>query len=76
MPGLGQSRTRLAAPYLELPGQHRVVLGLTVNLVMQGAQFVGVPSRLPAVQKLERHACGGHDHLSTGTVRIRNGPDR
>ena len=76
MPGPGQSRTPLAAPYLELPGQQRIVVGLTVNLVMQGPQLSGVLSRLLPVQQLERYAYRGHGGAARGQVMIRNGPGR
>jgi hypothetical protein len=62
MAGLSQDEARLAAPDAEPPGERRVI-GLTVNLAVNGLQFVRVRSGLPAVESFKRYARRGHDHL-------------
>ena len=62
MAGLSQDEALLAAPHPE-PAGERLVIGLTVDLTVNGLQFVLVRSGLPAVKLLERYARRGHDHL-------------
>jgi len=62
MAGFGQDEARLAAPHPEPPGE-RLVTGLTVNLAVNGLQFVRVRSGLPAVESLKRCVRRGHDRL-------------
>jgi hypothetical protein len=60
--GLSQDEALLAAPHPELPGE-RLVIGLAVNLAVNGLQFVRVRSGPPAVESLKRYVRRGHDHL-------------
>ena len=62
MAGLSQDEALLAAPHPE-PSGERLVIGLTVDLTVNGLQFVRVRSGLAAVELLERYARRGHDHL-------------
>jgi hypothetical protein len=39
------------------------VIGRTINLAVNGLQFVPVRSGLPAVELVEGYARRGHDHL-------------
>jgi len=63
MAGLGQDETPLAAPHPEPSGERRLVIGLAVDLTVNGLQLVPVRSGLPAVELGERYARRGHDHL-------------
>jgi hypothetical protein len=62
MAGLSQDEALLAAPHPEPPGE-RPVIGLAVNLAVNGLQFVRVRSGLPAVESLKRCVRRGHDRL-------------
>ena len=62
MAGLSQDEALLAAPHPEPSGEPPVT-GLTVNLTVNGLQFVLVRSGLSAVELLKRYARRGHDHL-------------
>jgi hypothetical protein len=63
MAGLSQDEAPLAAPHPELSGEQRPVIGLTINLTVNGLQFVPVRSGLPTVELLEGYDRRGHDHL-------------
>ena len=62
MAGFSQDEALLAAPHPEPPGE-RLVIGLTVDLAVNGLQFVPVRGGLPAVESLKRYIRRGHDHL-------------
>ena len=63
MAGLGQDEALLAAPHPEPSGERHIVIGRTMNLAVNGLQFVPVRSGLPAVELVEGYARRGHDHL-------------
>jgi len=63
MAGLSQDEAPLAAPHPEPSSEQRTVIGLTINLTVNGLQFVPVRSGLPTVEFLDRYARRGHDHL-------------
>ena len=63
MAGLSQDEAPLATPHPQPSGEQRPVIGLTIDLTVNGLQFVPVRSCLPTVELLERYARRGHDHL-------------
>ena len=63
MAGLSQDEAPLATPHPEPSSEQRPMIGCTINLTVNGVQFVPVRSGLPAVESVTRDARRGHDHL-------------
>ena len=63
MAGLGKHEARLAELYPEPPGE-RGVIGLTVYLAVNRAQFACARGRLAAIEQPDRYA--GHERQCRG----------
>ena len=70
MAGLGEHETRLAELHQEPPGE-RGVIGLTVYLAVNRAQFACARGRLAAIEQPDRYA--GHEGQCKGCRPERTG---